>query len=177
MFVRNQKGQAFDVFKLLIAAVVALAILAVLWPILTGVGFGFVTEPNEGAGTKIKNITQGHLSVTEKVTFKKEGALTASAISNASGGTIDASQVCVHAGDFADSEEVFTSLADSKGVLYKGANPRDAKLSVLCDSGDRLEEDLAIYETAGRDFSAWANECGCVGVPDKCCIVAVRFNT
>ncbi|HIH33519.1 MAG TPA: hypothetical protein HA227_04700, partial [Candidatus Diapherotrites archaeon] len=48
-------GQAFDVFKLLIAAVIAVAMLAILVPILESIGLINISNPSGEAVNLIKS--------------------------------------------------------------------------------------------------------------------------
>lgn len=66
----NEKGQAFDAFKLLIAAVVAGSILVIIISILDP-GSWFFTDPANEANTLISRVkdTPGYASRSNEVTF------------------------------------------------------------------------------------------------------------
>ena len=76
-----RKGQAFEVFRLLIAAVVAGAILMVLLQILGG----FVTptqDPQKVAAQFVKDLsTYGGTKVSDPITFKKNTTIDLGAVS------------------------------------------------------------------------------------------------
>ncbi len=80
IFLINQKGQAFSVFELLIAAIVAVAILFVLLPIVTS-----IVLPTGDAVTTISNAVSSTTNTsTETQTFeiKAKQTILASAFSN-----------------------------------------------------------------------------------------------
>ncbi len=176
-FFVDERGQAFDVFKLLIAAVVALAILAVLWPIIQNLVLPGQDDPNQAAANDMKNSVIGVLHTTQTpVTFKKEGVLSAKAIAQATQ-QYSPDQICLVTGDY-EGEPIFEKLSGTTGgssydiIRYAGSAAKQVKLSVLCDTGEDLDNDL---QNAG--IENWsASDCECSGGGDKCCIVALRYS-
>lgn len=168
-----QRGQAFDVFKLLIAAIIAVAILAILLPILSRIIFFGQSDPNDAAATLIKNANLGQLKTTEEVLFSKDNAGLISKTIAEKTGSLSRDQVCVSAGDYADETNKFQQV-NEQVVNYLGTTNLSAKLSILCDRGTDLQEDFEMYSTLPGVTSAWAEGCTCVDSPEKCCIVAIR---
>ncbi|HIH16748.1 MAG TPA: hypothetical protein HA252_05055 [Candidatus Diapherotrites archaeon] len=168
----GQSGQAFDVFKLLIAAVVALAILGILFGILRNVMVGVQTEPQAKAIEFVKSSINsiGELKVTDTVTFSAGKSLNARTIAIETRQLAE-DQVCVSGGDFADDESF--KVVGQGIVVYSGKSDRTTKLAVVCDYGDRIEKTLT--EDYGKD-SSWLGECGCSGQEDRCCLVAIVRN-
>lgn len=169
----NQRGQAFDVFKLLIAAVIALAILGILFGILRNVMVGVQTEPQQKAAEYVKNsITAiGELKITEAVTFSRNKSLNARTIAFETR-ALSEDQVCVSAGDFSEDDS-FAEVSDGQIITYTGQSDKQTRLAVLCDYGNKLEETLQTY---GKG-DTWRMNCGCTDSDDRCCVVAVTKNT
>src|SRR3989338_8652394 len=169
----NQQGQAFEVFKLLIAAVVAIAILAILFGILRNVIVGVQTEPQAKATEIVKNSINsiGELKVTDAVTFSTGKSLNSRTIAIETRYLAE-NQVCVSAGDFSNDEEAFKELSDGEIIVYSGKSDRATKLAVLCDYGNKLEDTLQKYGK-GDD---WRMNCGCTQEEDRCCLVAIVKN-
>ena len=169
----GQRGQAFDVFKLLIAAVVALAILGILFGILRNVIVGVQTEPQQKAIEFVKSSINsvGELKVTDAVTFSAGKSLNARAIAFETRG-LSEDQVCVSTGDVSSEQEIFKEEADGQIIVYKGKADRAMKLAVLCDYGTKLEDTLRSYNR-GED---WKLNCGCTQNDDRCCLVAIVKN-
>ena len=139
----GQKAQEFSVFKLLISAIIALAILAVLMPIIGSIFLGFGTNPNDEAVTQIKNLynkPSQHV-LTKAVTFTQaSGGLNSKSIAT---GTqlLSQSQLWLGTGDFSDGEEF--ALTTSGGIInYTGSGSKSVKLSIMCDAGKDIDTDL-----------------------------------
>lgn len=173
LFRLNQKGQAFDVFKLLIAAVVALAILGILFGILRNVIVGVQTEPQQKAIEFVKSSINsvGELKVTDPVTFSAGKSLNARAIAFETR-ALSENQVCVSTGDVSNDEEAFKEEADGQIIVYHGKADRAMKLAVLCDYGNKLEDTLKSYNKG----SDWRLNCACTQNDDRCCLVAIVKN-
>jgi hypothetical protein len=86
--IKSNKGQAFDVFKLLIAAIVAVAILAILSRVL-----GIIRTPQGNPTDVITRLVQtqfdnpGAVSPYEEVNFRGGESITAEAIAEKTGVT------------------------------------------------------------------------------------------
>jgi len=75
---RNEKGQGFDTFKLLIAAVVAMVILGIvtgvfgqIWNLIAGISC--VSNPIGEISSKIQSATTGMIVVTQVLCFTASG--------------------------------------------------------------------------------------------------------
>ena len=198
----NSKGQAFDVFKLLIAAVVAIAILALLLPIITNLNIFGKNDPTTEARTVIKSIgTHKANSVTsQEVIFKQGTALNARSISDGSGGLVSVEQICLSAGDFIDDDS-WETTDNMRVVRYNGSTSKTVQLLVICDvaeeicrpSGQNTCQNGKIYEyfedyepkldirtSTSPNTIIWkyaSNKgCECVGNDDgqTCCLIAVK---
>lgn len=170
-FKMGQKGQEFSVFKLLISAIIALAILAVLMPIIGGiVGGGFGADPNEEAVSQITNLYNKPSlhQLTKTVIFKQGTALNAKAIAV---GTklLTQDQLWLGRGTFSTGTD-FSEPASTGVISYKGSGSKSVKLSILCDAGSAIDVDLTRNELPTPDSvrsDACSNE-------ETCCVIILR---
>lgn len=164
----NRKGQAFSVFELLIAAVVALAILGILVSLLgidlTGILGGAApqkkaTELAQRAQTNVDAIQK------EKVTFSSANNRVAkTAIENSSVGTTY--ELCF-AKDTDLSDEEFEL---NGGITYQKSTNRDVQLRVICSAdydSAKAEIDNVVKLENGFDVDSDCKETG------KSCIFLV----
>ncbi len=171
----DSKGQAFDVFKLLIAAVIAGAILVILLQILGPLITPTQENPNSVASTEVKTQTDnlGLPVITKLVTFQPQDSLSARTIAEKSG-SLSAEQVCVITTESTPNLSAFTAN-DGKVVIYNGNSGQRAKLLVLCDRQESLSETLTTYEYDDK-FGLDTSVSNCeFGAPSalKVCLVAV----
>jgi len=79
----NQKGQAFSVFELMIAAIVAVAILFVLLPILSGIqGGGTIDAAKNTIANGLSSVKNGGAMTTQEFTLQKDDLLTSKMFSD-----------------------------------------------------------------------------------------------
>ena len=179
----NQKGQAFSVFKLLIAAIVAVVILGILLSILNiipGIGSN---NPNKEAGDLLKNIAVNTSSVrvSQEVTFNADNDnINARAVAQAANFVVQTDQVCVFAGQFTDaSVNPFTEDDTDTGrsITYTGtASAVNAAIKGMCDRGTFYEDaDFEVFITDQEVVTEVQNgRCGCIGEPGQCCILLLE---
>ena len=81
----NQKGQAFSVFKLLIAAVVAVVILTLLLSIIGQINIFGQGEPQEEAEKLVNNLatSRGVVDISGQVVFSSGKSISNRAIADA----------------------------------------------------------------------------------------------
>ena len=153
---KNQKGQAFSTFQLLIAAVVALALLGVLMPIIMG-NFSIGKNPSDSAQqyakTQINNA--GSLNYTETLKFKKDDSISATGV--ADGIDVGRDQVYVIVPD--DLIDTFEDASGSnyKQTSYLKSTKADYKIGVICDYKGELENSLENYNL-GKDDDDFYNK-------------------
>jgi len=120
-----RRGQAFEVFRLLIAAVIAGAILMVLLNILGGVGIR-TQDPQDFVNQAVQSLaTTGGIKTSSTITFEKGQAILLSAA--AASATLDSS--CVDAGSVFDTT-CFTASGDV--IEYTCTQKKKAKIRVKC---------------------------------------------
>ncbi|MEK6941407.1 MAG: hypothetical protein AABW85_00945 [archaeon] len=169
----NTKGQGFEVFKLLIAAIVAGAILAILLPLLNIDFTG--RDPTTVAAEKIKaGITLPGTSLfTDTVSFKKNQPLVASTLANNSR-QLNEDQVCVSKGDFENDPTFDDSQRPGKQIAYTGTG-KAVKMVVLCDSGTKISESAGSLPGLK---SEWLGPCEGFDSSDQMfCLVALKYNS
>ncbi len=168
----NQSGQAYSVFKLLIAAIIAVAILYILISIIGGINiFGSDVQ------TVAKQIIQkqvdmpGQLDTSTAAVFKAGTNLAPSALVGNSGLTPD--QICLYKGDLVDNQAVEVT---GSTLMQNGTTDLTVKISVMCHKANALVDAL---EEVGLpiDFGdTTTGTCGCnLDTPQKCCVVMLRF--
>lgn len=174
----NSRGQAFSTFQLLIAAVIALAILVLLLNIIGGLPSFGPGEPLEEAATLIKGQVNSPSELrtgSNPVVFTKEDSLNPKAIADKSG-VVTASQVCVSLGDFLQEDgSDFSETNETAGIVkYTGSGQFRVRLSVICDTGTELADDL----TNNGIEDDWLQSPKCAEVSSlsqTACVIALRF--
>ena len=129
-----RRGQAFEVFRLLIAAVIAGAILMVLLNILGGVGIR-TQDPQDFVNQAVQSLaTTGGIKTSSTITFEKgQGILLAAA---ATAATMDTG--CVKAATGTSYQSSNSVLNDScfdvstDMIQYTCPQKRKAKILVKC---------------------------------------------
>lgn len=143
----NSRGQAFDVFKLLIAAVIAVTLLGILIPIMQNLGIIVISDPVKEAATLVKNNFSYPAQYTEKkgVTFSRNMSLNSKAIASQSEAGLEPEQICLDRGDFANDATTFSppnTVANITTVTYLGSQLK-ATIGVLCDDGKSMANAIA----------------------------------
>lgn len=171
----NQRGQAFDVFKLLIAAVVAGSILLILLQVIGGIpGIG-QKDPNTEASNLVKNGVNSPASpqFSKGITFTESVSLTSKTIASKSEGLSD-SQICVLVSEKIPNIDNFTHTG--KIVTYNGRTNQKTKLLAICDRGSELEDtlsDLGLASQSGYDFDVTTCDEDFEDGTNTACIVVV----
>jgi len=186
----NQKGQAFDTFKLLIAAIIAIAILGILLSILNIVQFPWQSDPTKETINSISTALSSYATAqtTTKVVFNSsKDTLTNAAIARGGSLSIGEDQICLVKGYYGDSDSVFRYVSGNEGKAIELSNKgssREVRISVLCDSGrDNIESDLQLIPSVQTDAEKGDGLGVCDNVPtcqsgtgstEPCCIVVLR---
>jgi len=172
----NQKGQAFSAFKLLIAAVIAVAILGILMPILSQVT-GIITKaPGEEISMVLANQVgnPGNYTVTNEFTFKPNEGVSTMALAAGTPG-LSADQICLSLGEgkggWDDSSNfVLTAGDEMQNVQWTGAANQTARAGILCaGDGETAEDALGTYGKDAADI-----DCPDACEDSRCCIVILQ---
>ncbi len=143
----GSRGQGFDVFKLLIAAVVAGAILLILLQtlqILPDIG---QQSPNNAAANAVKSQVNepGLRKILENITFKPGDSLNSKTIASQSR-SLSEDSICVLIGTSAPNHDQFSDQ-DSKGkiVEYTGQFAQKTRLWIMCDRQSEIDTSVESY--------------------------------
>jgi len=162
----NQKGQAFSVFELMIAGVVAFAILMVLLPIIANIWNGTGADPIPSISDSIKTVgTSGTLSTVPFV-LKKD--LSISSTNLASKTDLDKESFIFTMGEFTSEDKIET---DGTYLKYLGPNgEKTISAIVVCEqTNSDLATSLGRMEASKYDLSLASNGCARDGL--LCCVI------
>lgn len=172
----NNRGQAYSTFQLLIAAVIAMAILVILIPIIMQVMGIITSDPTDETKRMLSNAVDNPSAIqyTPDVAFEPGDALSAQAITERTG--IAKDQVCMGALDFGDEDEEddFEVLKGefSHRILYHGSGTKTVKIAIVCNvSFKDLDDDINDYSLDDKiDMDACQDICEDRGT---CCAVVL----
>lgn len=160
----SSRGQSFDVFQLLIAAIVAGAILVILLNIIT-----IITPPGSNIAADATSLVKTGLTSSygspvhkSRLTIESQGIL--SPVTIAKETDISASDICVSAGDFMDQETLFKPVGRG-GIQYLGSGKKQIGLNVVCGRGQDLADGLGYISNYD---SGWLANCGGDGGSWEC---------
>jgi hypothetical protein len=175
----NQKGQAFSVFELMIAAIVAIAILFVLLPLVVPPDIG--GNANDEIGRSLATVEAGGFTRTQEFTLTP-GEIVTSADFDDKG--FDASQIIFDGGELetATIPKVESSIDDSGDIEFSfvksvSNTPSKAKAMVYCSAtGQLLESTISAagVETSGGEGSFDASLCTASDAQPCCAVILVR---
>ncbi|MFA6268945.1 MAG: hypothetical protein WCW13_02435 [archaeon] len=178
----NQKGQAFSVFELLIAGVVAFAILIILLLILNG-----VIPPGGGdAKTAISNGISGIKPSGDTTTpvfdLSAKSTITSADLVTKTG--LDEKSIVFAVGQFgvgSNPNTAVTATNNGTGIQYNGTSSLRAQARIICKAtGEKLKQFLD--ETISSDSykievdPSSSDACG-VEEAQPCCIVLLQRAT
>ena len=150
---RKERGQAFSTFQLLIAAVVALALLAVLLPLLKSpnIGNSPTKLTQDLLKAQVNNI--GTLSYTQKVKIPPKFTMAVSGITQNTG--IDIDQVKIIVPTELENNNTFEVL-NNKVLKYDKSTKGTYIIGILCNYKSEISEDLT--NTYNKEISSDATE-------------------
>jgi hypothetical protein len=169
----NNQGQAYSTFKLLIAAIVALAILMILMPIIASVLQIFQNDPADKTIELLNDLYNKpeSIKITQMpVTFTPNMVLSADALKEST--SLSANNICMSLGEFEEDEDGFSIRVEDDihhRITWNGQSNQNTKIAVTCNINlDRLES--GIEDTK---FEDWDPDCGICEDNGRCCIVAL----
>ncbi len=179
VFLRNERGQAFSAFKLLIAAIIAMAILGILMTVINSIGqIGTEADPTEQAAELVGELRdRGGYEKSDVVTFGADKkTMRSSEIIAAAEVGMAPDQICLSLGDFSETDDFEAGQENGSPQLiaFNRGGSRDVELSVLCNAGDLIEADIEeIGEYEGLE-EEWTDDCDFEGRDEMCCLIALR---
>ena len=173
----NNKGQAFSTFQSLIAAIVAIAILAILFQILgiiPGIG---QQEPSSNAADLVKSLVNKPATpkTSSQVTFKANDSINTKAIAEDSQAGVTSSNITLMLGDFKPAEFSLEAkeAANLQSITYKGSSSKNVRLWAICDR----KGDIGEVVNALQPSETWDAGNYCPSVENEgetCCVIALR---
>lgn len=171
----NQKGQAFSVFELMIAAVVAFAILIVLFMVLNQIGTPTGQDAKNVVANAIKSISpSGDVSTTEfELGGSGSNSVSSSDLTDKTG--LDEKSMFFAIGQFGGSSSAgaVSVASDGSALLYNGTTKIRVKARVVCkQTGTALDSYISSsglqskypsgFEKSGSDYCGEDNQPCCV---------------
>lgn len=170
----NQRGQAFSVFELMIAAIVAVAILFVLLPIVNQ-GFDFGSNAKDSIGNSLAAVDTGGNTTSQPFTLSNGDRVTSKDFASNS---IDPHSVVfgIHSSlsNMGDNFEV--GLGDDYSFLiYDGSTNFKAEAKVYCQPTGEDLEDLMSDTSLDDEISDYESPIDLCGEDEyqPCCIVLI----
>lgn len=179
----NQNGQAYSTFKLLIAAIVAMAILAILIPIIMQVMGLIKADPLDETKKLLSDLesNSGTLKHTQEVVFEPDGVLAGSSLED--GVPLSKDQICMSTGAFKeDTDSGFEcigcgdSSANQHRIRFNGNSERTAKIAVVCNDKLALMNDIDVYglDEGEASVNITASCEALCAANAKCCAVVLK---
>ena len=140
----DQKGQAFSVFELMIAAIVAVAILFVLLPIISG-GFSFNTTPKDAISNSLSAVKSGGQTTSQDFSIQPGQLISSTQFVEAG---FDQRSLIFGVSDnkFPYDYAVESKTSSDSGLgftifRYEGSSAQTAKAVVICEqTGSSLQD-------------------------------------
>ncbi|MFH0986424.1 MAG: hypothetical protein V1911_00075 [Candidatus Micrarchaeota archaeon] len=146
----KSKGQAFDTFKLMIAAVVAVAILTILLNIIYSIQPNVGQKPVEVASTKIKDALQYKCAPqpSSKITFTTVEGWTQGTFDAATGQSLDSlTNICCFDAETSSAGVITCKDSTSLGICnadsFSAKTGFDGRLTAVCNQANQCN--LYIY--------------------------------
>jgi len=180
----NNRGQAFSVFELMIAAIVAVAILFVLLPILGGITTGGVGGPRDAIGNTLASVSSGGSFTSQEFTITKNTPITSSQFTKEG---FDSRSIIMAVDNELDAQTGLSSFVFSSAVAvndplsytavtYTGNQSISLKAKVICEATGNSADvtfDL-ISETINiGDVTNPSEHCGTTEF-SPCCLVILE---
>lgn len=177
----DQRGQAYSTFKLLIAAIVAMAMLAILIPIIMQAMGWLTNSPINETKSLISDLigSPGALRHTPEVAFKPNEVLAASALVVKLG--ISDEQICMSTGEFEeDATTGFECMGCEDGtenqrLFYHGKSNMTAKIAIVCNVNlDEIKSDIEAYKLDDLGGNNISDACQVCEGKGKCCAIVLK---
>ncbi len=170
----NQKGQAFSVFELMIAAIVAVAILFVLLPILGGIGGGGGTNASSAIANALASVEKGGTITSQEFTLQKGDTINSKQFENFDQHSVNFD---VNPGFEGSGFEPVGDSSSYSGFIYNGSTKLKVQAKVICETtGTSLAEtldDASIEGVFGVDVTELC-EPDEPGQFQPCCLVLIE---
>ncbi len=154
--IKSQKGQAFSVFKILIAAIVSLAILMLLLNIMGMINFNPSSKPDSAVKDLVKTAySSPYTSQSKNVTFtEKNNAIVSQQITQAGVG-LDESQII-----FCEpAASTLSSFSATDGIIYSGKSDKEVTLYAFCSTDGTIPAAYDVFSKCSPQLGAEDTMC------------------
>jgi FlaG/FlaF family flagellin (archaellin) len=170
----NEKGQAFSVFELMIAAIVAIAILFVLLPIIN-TGFSPTSDSSTSIGNALASVENGGSTSSQNFSLEKNDTITSKDWVDKG---FSEQQIVIGYNDNVPQSNSFETMGGDEwsGIEYTGNTPVTVSAKVVCRTTgadleattDSLMDDVEDTDGTPEDL------CGSDGEYSPCCYVIIQ---
>ncbi len=165
----DNKGQAFSVFELMIAGVVAFAILIILLIVIGGININPYSDPKTVISNAIKSADPSGESTTQEFFLSKDESIDTSDL--ASETDLDVGALFFVMGQFKDTDPLEVGDA-GEYVKYTGATQRKMAAKVICkQTAEALSSSL---ERLGSTYNFSEPPESCADSSTCCAIVLLK---
>ena len=173
----NEKGQAYSAFKLLIAAIIAMAILGILVPIIMQVMGLIKNNPTDKTVSLLSELVDkpGTLKYAKDVSFDDANP-TLSGTTLAEKTAVASDQICMDLGEFSTDSSFTRVTSTTQHIITYTGSGKVVDLAVICNSSKAaLIEDIDAYVpellTMPEPLSL---DCDLCGVSGDCCAIILQ---
>lgn len=172
----NQKGQAFSVFELMIAAIVAVAILFVLLPILIDPPVDDVNTVKNAISNSLSSVKNGGSVTSQEFTLSKDILLDSKMFSDKG---FDQHSILFDVDKSISQTFNFGIKGTGDGAyssfMYNGSVGLKANARIICQqTGTSLEETLEGQGISLNSGETPTQLCGLEGEYIPCCVVIIN---
>ena len=168
----NQRGQAFSVFELMIAGVVAFAILIILLMVIGGVGTNAYSDAKTVMANALKTASPSGEATIQDYVLNKDDSVDTADLSTKT--DLDSKSIFFTMGQFSDSDGI--AVGDGTYVKYTGLTQKKMSGKVICkQTTDALDAALGRLNEGNTNYEIGSGASSyCDQVQPCCAIVLTR---
>jgi len=169
----NQRGQAFSVFELMIAGVVAFAILIILLMVIGNVGIGNYSDAKKVLGDAVKTAAPSGPATSQEFVIKKDEPITTSDLAVKT--ELDEKSMFFNYGQFDETRDSMSIGAEGDSLVYTGSTQKKLAAKVICaQTADDLVKKFALLEASTTPYTLDDPTARCEKVQPCCGIILIR---
>jgi len=170
----NQRGQAFSVFELMIAGVVAFAILIILLMVIGGVGTSAYSDAKTVMANALKTASPSGEATVQDFVLKKDESVDTSDLSTKT--DLDEKSIYFTMGQFEDTDGISVSDGSSDGtsVHYTGLTQKKMSAKVICKQTTiALDDALLRLNKGSTSYNVGSDAESYCGQVQPCCAIVL----
>lgn len=176
----NSRGQAFSVFELMIAGVVAFAILIILLMVIGGVSLTSSQDAKTVMANAISSVSPSGTTTTSEFTLKRNEEIASEDLIEKTG--LDAQSMFFAKGQFGENSAVIVEAVPEDGsfIRYTGSIDLKARAKVVCkQTYDQVDTALTRYSsgTSGTAYTFDTTAEEYCGDYQPCCVIILERPT